>query len=203
MAFKLTIKALLLSVMTIVMFSTISLKSPVEETSIVEHEVSSIQGVPSNSNYYRDFVNIIKHIPESYFSNISLPDLKEIKCMALNNYYEASTQGFIGMQAVSQVVLNRIYTKGFPHNACDVIYQKTKSTCQFSWTCQQKLPFLDYNSEAWKTAVEVARKSYFEEVSNPDLDDALFYHSIAVKPNWKNFKKITKIGDHIFYKLKQ
>ena len=81
-----------------------------------------------------------------------------IECMAKNIYFEAKSQSLAGQLAVGLVVLNRVKSKHFPNDVCEVIYQgpvreswKTKKDpslpkelrkyypirhqCQFSWYC--------------------------------------------------------------------
>jgi spore germination cell wall hydrolase CwlJ-like protein len=58
---------------------------------------------------------------------------KQLLCMAKNIYYEAASESFEGKLAVAQVTMNRVNSKKFPSNVCDVVYQKTGSTYQFSW----------------------------------------------------------------------
>jgi spore germination cell wall hydrolase CwlJ-like protein len=67
--------------------------------------------------------------------------------------------------------------------------------------CQRKLPKLDYSSDEWKSAVEAAAKAYYGDDNIPALKNALFYHAVYVKPGWKKYKKLKKIGDHVFYGL--
>jgi hypothetical protein len=148
----------------------------------------------------RDFKKVLEFLPHNIISELTYDTAKQLQCMALNNYYEAATEGVDGMLAVSQVVVNRVGERGFPSTACDVVYQKTKSTCQFSWHCQKTLPKLDTDSNAWRNAVYAATHIYIDGNSVSGLDDALFYHADYVRPNWKRLVKVKKIGTHIFYK---
>jgi len=61
-----------------------------------------------------------------------------LRCMALNIYFEARGEPFLGKIAVGHVVLNRIAHSRYPSNACDVIRQggeRRRHRCQFSWWC--------------------------------------------------------------------
>ena len=81
-----------------------------------------------------------------------------VRCLALNMYHEARSQGTAGLFAVSAVVINRVNDSRFPNSVCEVVYQgptreswKTrqhkdlpdykrqyypvKNKCQFSWYC--------------------------------------------------------------------
>ena len=84
-----------------------------------------------------------------------------VRCLALNMYHEARSQGTAGLFAVSAVVINRVNDPRFPNGVCEVVYQgpireswKTrqhkdlpdterqyypiKNKCQFSWYCDGK-----------------------------------------------------------------
>ena len=44
-----------------------------------------------------------------------------VKCLALNMYHEARSQGTAGVFAVSAVVLNRVNDSRFPDSVCEVV----------------------------------------------------------------------------------
>lgn len=142
-----------------------------------------------------EILKFISHIPETALSNLDLRKINELRCIALNNYYEAATEGVRGMQAVTQVVMNRMGAEGYPGTACGVIYQKS----QFSWTAQRSKPYLDFESQAWKHSVKVATQMYVYGHTFRGLETALFYHAIYVSPNWKGVIELKKVGAHIFY----
>ena len=54
---------------------------------------------------------------------------KEVKCLSLNTYHEARSEGEKGMLATIFVVLNRTKDSRFPSTPCKVIAQKN----QFVW----------------------------------------------------------------------
>lgn len=197
---KKTIQALTRSVLAFFMF--------VIASNTLSNDVNSIDNlslykpeIVKDYHYFkeklksRELVNFITHIPERAFSSLDMRKIQELRCMALNNYYEAATEGIRGMQAVSQVVLNRKDSRGYPRTACGVIYQKS----QFSWTFQKNLPTLKYDSVAWQQAVYVATQMYVDGHVVHGLEDALFYHADYVNPQWRGVFKIKKVGVHIFY----
>ncbi len=199
------IKALTRSFMAIVMF-VMAINIGINETPIAigidigkpayahETETNSV-----HKEFHRDLLPVVSILPTKVLNDLSFSGIREIRCMALNNYFEAATEGIIGMQAVSQVVLNRVGVKGFPRTACDVIYQKS----QFSWTNQRRLPKLDFASEAWRQAVIVAKQMYVDGHTVAGLRNALFYHADYVDPQWRGVIRIKQIGSHIFYGKKE
>lgn len=123
-------------------------------------------------------------------------DKRQIQCLAENAYFEAGNQSTKGKIAVSNVVMNRVEDKRFPKTPCGVVYQKTKGTCQFSWVCEGKKRIRDL--EQYAAAKVTAEKVYLGKVGDV-TKGAKFYHAVYVNPRW-NFRRVTKIGDHIFYK---
>lgn len=121
----------------------------------------------------------------------------QIQCLAKNMYYEARGEGTAGMQAVGHVVMNRVESGKFPSTPCSVVYQKTKSTCQFSWVCSRKS---GVNREQYNTALTLARSIYFG-TSSDITRGALYFHASYAKPYWSRvFRRTIKIGNHIFYR---
>jgi spore germination cell wall hydrolase CwlJ-like protein len=123
-------------------------------------------------------------------------DRRQIQCLADNAYYEAGNQTIKGKIAVTNVVMNRAEDKRFPSSPCNVIYQKHRGTCQFSWTCgaRKRIESIRQYTDAKKVAEDV----YLENVQDI-TKGAKFYHAFYVNPKWK-YKRVTKIGDHIFYR---
>lgn len=56
-------------------------------------------------------------------------------CLAVAMYYEAATEGAADRRAVAQVVLNRVPSPLYPHTVCGVVYQRSATTCQFTFAC--------------------------------------------------------------------
>ena len=55
--------------------------------------------------------------------NEQLEEIGQAKCLADNMYFEARNQGTAGIIAVSNVVLNRVKSKLYPNNICEVVSQ--------------------------------------------------------------------------------
>jgi spore germination cell wall hydrolase CwlJ-like protein len=131
---------------------------------------------------------------------------KDLNCLAINIYREAGNEPFEGKVAVAQVTLNRTQNPDFPSEVCGVVYQKNNFTgrivCQFSWYCDSTHRNRPVNRELYNESYRVAKMVLLENFKLESLDQALYYHADYVNPNW-GYKKITKIGQHIFYKGKQ
>jgi spore germination cell wall hydrolase CwlJ-like protein len=129
---------------------------------------------------------------------------KQMECLARNIYHEAASESFEGKLAVAQVVLNRANDPKFPKTICEVVYQRTYSAnnllvCQFSWTCVKNL--VVQNRYQWQESEIVARMALTEPSVHDKIarTNSMYYHASYVNPGW-NLKKVTKIGQHIFYK---
>lgn len=128
---------------------------------------------------------------------------RQLACLAKNIYYEAGNQPFEGKVAVAQVTINRTESGLYPSDICKTIYQKNivyeKVLCQFSWVCDRDTTVKAVNKANFKEAEEVAKKVLLEGFRLPSLKDAMYFHGDYINPGWKR-ERITKIGNHIFYK---
>jgi spore germination cell wall hydrolase CwlJ-like protein len=128
---------------------------------------------------------------------------RQLTCLATNIYYEAGNQPFEGKVAVAQVTINRTESGLYPADICRTIYQKNivyeKVLCQFSWVCDRAVVARPVNRANFKESEEVAKKVLLEGFRLPSLKDAMYFHGDYINPGWKR-EKITKIGNHIFYK---
>ena len=126
-----------------------------------------------------------------------------ILCVALNVYFEARSEEFLGKIAVGSVVMNRVESPIFPDNACDVVYQAEylgqwpkRHRCQFSWFCDG-LADIPRETEEWAEAVTIA--TWVHGIGLPDITGgALWYHSNDVSRKWATTDYL-QIGSHKFY----
>lgn len=123
-----------------------------------------------------------------------------ITCLARTIYWEARNEDDASMQAIANVVMNRLVDGRFPKTICSVVKQgREKRACQFSWWCDG-LPDQAQKEEEYTRAKEIARK-----VLNRELGDltkgALYFHNRDVAPSWaKGYIRTAEIGKHLFYK---
>ena len=148
--------------------------------------------------------------------NVPYFNYEDFKCLVLNGYHEARGEGPDGLEAVTQVVLNRASKEN--ETACNVIYKPY----QFSWTTKKAnmrgdpaaLPgFGAISTQLWARLVhgEVLVKSaggrhargVVRQLESP-IYLATHYHATHVRPTWaKRMQRVGKIGNHIFYKEQQ
>ena len=121
-------------------------------------------------------------------------------CLALNIYHEARDQSTAGQLAVAQVTINRVASKHYPNTVCDVVYQKGKSICAFSWTCDG-VSDTPHEKKAWKKSQHLASMMLDGDNDIDVVNGATHYHTTSVNPYGADtLRKVKQVGDHIFYK---
>lgn len=125
-----------------------------------------------------------------------------ITCLSRTIYWEAKGGETRDMEAVANVVINRLGHEGFPGTVCEVVKQGSeKSPCQFSWWCDGR-PDQVEEPDRYTLAKEIARKALNQQLPDRTLG-ALYFHDRSVSPDWaRAFIKTTAIGDFLFYKPK-
>jgi spore germination cell wall hydrolase CwlJ-like protein len=128
---------------------------------------------------------------------------KELRCLALNIYFEARGEPAEGQLAVAMVTMNRLKSRYFPNSVCGVVWQKR----QFSWTHDGKSD-RPTDRRAWKLANKIARFAYqrYAKLSarlRKALDitrGALHYYAPNLAaPYWAKVHAVTReIGGHVF-----
>lgn len=125
----------------------------------------------------------------------------QIRCLALNIYWEARSEPLLGKIAVAKVTLNRVKDAGFPDSICGVVRQgeeRVLHQCQFSWFCDGRKD-VPLNQAAWRLAEEVAHLVVLYDAPDP-TQGALWYHADYADPPWtRSMTRTTQIGRHIYY----
>ena len=122
---------------------------------------------------------------------------REFHCLAKNIFHEAGVEPRAGKIAVAQITLNRLKTKRWGSNVCDVVYAEA----QFSWTLDKKKRWSQPHGKLWEESVEVANE-FVNGKRLKGLESSHFYHTDYIKqPRWaKGMTKVKKVGQHIFYR---
>lgn len=118
---------------------------------------------------------------------------------------EARGEGAQGMQAVGNVVLNRVKRGGwYGASIKDVVLRKNQFSC---WNendvNRAKIDKLSLEDLEDSGALGIARKLISGEL--PDITKgATEYHRIDITPNWdwSKLEKTVTIGNHVFYRSK-
>ncbi|HFE37497.1 MAG TPA: cell wall hydrolase [Gammaproteobacteria bacterium] len=131
---------------------------------------------------------------------------KEIRCLALNIYFEARSESQRGQFAVAAVTMNRVISDKYPNTVCEVVWQRH----QFSWTHDGKSD-RPKEKKAWESAKALAKLvhskylNFHGEKGNAwdiTLGALHYYASYIPEPYWaKNKNKSKSIGTHTFVSM--
>ena len=87
-----------------------------------------------------------------------------ITCLARTIYWEARSSGVADMEAIANVVMNRLGHEGFPSTICGIVKQrKNHGACQFSWWCSGR-PDTAQDEKSYAVAKEIARRALNREL---------------------------------------
>ena len=123
--------------------------------------------------------------------------LGDVACMALAVYFEARSESYIGKMFVAETIMNRVDSKRYKNNVCDVVFQYK----QFSFlndTFDKQEPLVISEAKAWSDAVKFAYRFVFNK---PDIHDSCHYATRNINNKWtRAFELSIQIGAHSFYK---
>ena len=122
-------------------------------------------------------------------------DRKQTHCLAHAVYHEARGEPIMGQAAVSNVILNRVKSKRHPDTICDVVYQPWQFT-------DIKKTKINYTSQAWKNAVEVAAFTQVGYIDDETNGGTMYANLAKCEPNWdfSKLKLVGSLGGHTFYR---
>lgn len=128
---------------------------------------------------------------------------RQADVMARTIWGEARNQGLAGMQAVANVIMNRVKRGGwYGVTPAEVCKKKYQFSCWLpSDPNYSKLQTVDTNDRQFAQALDVAKKALNGQIGD-NTGGATEYHTTSIKPDW-NWGKLSKtavIGDHIFYR---
>lgn len=136
-------------------------------------------------------------------NNAALKKERDIDTLARTIWGEARGEGNAGMQAVANVVMNRVRHGGWWGNDIEAVCRKP-----FQFSCWNKddpncalLPSIDEKDIHFATALRIARRAACGVLADI-TDGADHYHAAGIYPLWSRGEKpVAVIGRHIFYRL--
>jgi spore germination cell wall hydrolase CwlJ-like protein len=123
-----------------------------------------------------------------------------LTCLARTVYWEAKGEPVEAMEAVANVVMNRVADEAFPDTVCAVVTQgQDGGPCQFSWWCDGNPEDVE-EPESYALTTDVARRALNQEL--PDhTDGSLYFHGLDAEPDWaQSFERTVTLGGHVFYR---
>ena len=123
-----------------------------------------------------------------------------ITCLSRTIYWEARGERATGMEAIANVVMNRLGHQGFPKTICKVVMQgREQGACQFSWWCDGRTDDAK-EDKSYAIAKEIARKALNRQLTDR-TGGALYFHQRRATPSWSNkYIKTVEVGEVVFYK---
>lgn len=127
-------------------------------------------------------------------------DYEQLRCLALNVYFEARGESHTGQHAVAWVTFNRVDSEEYPDTICDVVFQDS----QFSWTHDGKSD-KPKDRLSWKIALYIALNVYKDHIRGYYFNDptkgSTMFHASYADVYWKeDFIETAQIDNHVFYK---
>ena len=123
-----------------------------------------------------------------------------ITCLSRTIYWETKGEDAASMEAVANVVMNRLGHKGFPNTICEVVMQgREQGACQFSWWCDGRSDDAE-DEKSYAIAKEIARKALNRQLKDR-TGGAMYFHSGKATTSWSaEYIKTVEVGEHVFYK---
>jgi spore germination cell wall hydrolase CwlJ-like protein len=123
-----------------------------------------------------------------------------ITCLSRTIYWEARGEAAASMEAVANVVMNRLGHEGFPGTICEVVMQgREKHACQFSWWCDGHSDNAK-EDEPYAIAKEIARNALNKQLTDRTAG-AMYFHQRNASASWSTqYIKTVEIGKFVFYK---
>ena len=93
------------------------------------------------------------------------------------------------MEAIANVVMNRLGHKGFPNTICGVVKQgHEQGACQFSWWCDGRSDDAK-EDESYALAKEIARKALNRQLKDRTGGAMYFHHRKATPVGPRNISR--------------
>jgi spore germination cell wall hydrolase CwlJ-like protein len=123
-----------------------------------------------------------------------------ITCLSRSIYWEARGDGAPGMEAIANVVMNRVGHQGFPDTVCKVVKEgRREGVCQFSWWCEHR-SHAAKDEKSYALAKEISRKALNKQLADR-THGAMYFHHRKVHPSWsRKYIRTVQVGQLVFYK---
>lgn len=174
----------------------------------IDRSVAPDAGAPTPLSVPTQLAYARANAPETSFEDTQSQgkfSSKDLWCMSEAIYFEARGESYRGQVAVAQVVMNRLHHPLYPKTICGVVFQNAnmRNACQFSFACDG-IPETVTDKKSWAQAEEIAKKVTSGELYLSEVGNATHYHAAYVYPDWApRLKRVTRIGEHIFYRFKK
>ncbi|WP_019951037.1 cell wall hydrolase [Kushneria aurantia] len=139
-------------------------------------DAGGVQPLPSGVRLSRDGVRAVDPRGQAPLNDA-------VSCLARSIYWEAKGTPRGEMEAVANVVMNRLGSSRFPSTLCGVVQEGSETgRCQFSWWCDGR-PDEAHEMAEYATAREIARLALNGQLADRTRG-ALFFHHKSITPSW-------------------
>lgn len=145
-------------------------------------------------------------MPEFMIKEKIAKDAAEEELLARAIYGEASNQGDEGMQAVGNVILNRVNGKDWYGNSITDVILKPKQFSAFNDTedknYKRMMSATKESDSVYAKALEIAKGLIKGNIKDNTEGATHYYNPDAANPDWKDdplMLSLKKIGDHDFF----
>jgi spore germination cell wall hydrolase CwlJ-like protein len=169
----------------------------IDKAQVLEHKVADKDSVPTTAPKSEAITRVEAQAVDP---DGSAPLDDPIVCLSRTIYWEAKGGENADMEAVAEVVLNRVGHEGFPATVCAVVKQgQEKKACQFSWWCDGRSDQVQ-EDDRYAVAKEIARKALNQQIGDRTRG-AMYFHDRKVSPDWvKQYIKTAETRKFLFYK---
>lgn len=130
--------------------------------------------------------------------DMSRAEKNDLMCLSLNVYHEARGTSLANQQAVALVVRNRMRLRDM--SACEVVYEGSRRSKQFSWTAHRHTRPLERAS--WDQAQQIAWRTLHDALLVDITNGATHFHENHLRPDWgRRASSRRVIGAHTFLRL--
>lgn len=130
----------------------------------------------------RELVSSIAALPVADLSD-------DVRCLATAVYFESKGEPIEGQLAVAQVIVNRLESGRFASTICGVVRQPGQFTFAY------RTPAAGAEWRIAQAVAIVAATGNWHEVA----PETTYFHAKRVAPDWSRMKRVSAIGNHIFY----
>lgn len=119
-------------------------------------------------------------------------------CMAVAIFFEARAEPVAGMEAVANVIINRVGDSRYPNTVCDVVWERKQYSFTHDGLTDDPEAHTGHQDKlAWVTSQEVAKEALQGNLLGIS---STHYHAINVKVYWAaHYKLDGLVGNHYFY----
>ena len=121
-----------------------------------------------------------------------------LTCLAVALFFETRGEPREGMEAVANVIINRVEDSRYPDTACGVVNEPYAFSYTHDGLSDDPKRHTGYQDKlAWVQAQEVAKDALQGNLLGIT---STHYHATNVLPFWaKHYSLDTRVGNHLFY----